>query len=126
MRAVSAEGRVSEWHAVDGWGVIEALETPGGCWTHYSAILIQGYAELHAGDVVDFTYERADQDGYRFRAVDVWPPGADKSTAARSAPMSDPGGAFRSTLTVRLDDGQVSSGDAAYELIRPRPDEAPA
>lgn len=125
MLDVSATGTVSEWHAVDGWGVIEALETPGGCWTHYSAILVDGYAELHAGDGVDFTYERADQDGYQFRAVDVWPAGTDESGAARPAPMSDPASAFRSTFTVRLADGRTLTGDAAYELVRPRPGEAP-
>lgn len=30
--------RVREWHAEEGWGVLYSVETPGGCWTHYSAI----------------------------------------------------------------------------------------
>jgi len=122
---VRTEGRVSEWHADDGWGVIAAAETPDGCWAHYSAILTDGYAELHAGDVVAFTYERADQDGYQFRAVAVWPPGGDQATAARSAPMGDPSRAYRSTLTVRLDDGQEVIGDAAYGFVQPRSAETP-
>jgi CspA family cold shock protein len=115
---VSSEGKVSEWHGEEGWGVIEAPDTPGGCWAHYSAILTDGHAELHAGDVVTFTYERVEQDGYHFRAVDVWPPGIDPSTVTRATPVTEPSDAYRSMLLIRLDDGEVIVGDHANEFIR--------
>ena len=31
-------GTVRVWHAEEGWGVIDSAETPGGCWTHFSAV----------------------------------------------------------------------------------------
>ena len=68
-------GTVRVWHADEGWGVIDSAETPGGSWTHFSALLVPGYAELVAGEDVAFTFEAADQDGYRFRTVEAWPAG---------------------------------------------------
>ncbi|MEO8708892.1 MAG: cold shock domain-containing protein [Lacisediminihabitans sp.] len=61
-------GRVSSWLPDDGWGVIESPETPGGCWTHFSALEMPGYHELHPDQVVDFEWEKVDQDGYAYRA----------------------------------------------------------
>lgn len=48
---------------------------PGGCFVHYSTINLDGYRVLQAGQRVRFTFEEPGflQDGYRFRAIDVWP-----------------------------------------------------
>lgn len=61
------------WHAEEGWGVLDSSETPGGCWTHFSDVEMDGYRELVAGQQVDLEWERADQDGFSFRAVRVLP-----------------------------------------------------
>lgn len=73
---------VREWHEDLGWGVLESPETPGGCWTHYSAIAsrrfartdepqVDEYKALSKGDVVDLGWEAPGQDGYAYRAVTV-------------------------------------------------------
>ncbi len=66
-------GRVREWHPEKGWGVIDSAETPEGCWASSSQVLVAGYKSLEPGQTVELLYEVADQDGYRFRAVEVWP-----------------------------------------------------
>ncbi|MCD2190961.1 cold-shock protein [Actinomycetospora soli] len=74
--AVAAAGRVSAWHPEDGWGVLESDQTPGGCWAHVSAVRTpSGFTELRPAQEVEFDWEPAMQDGYRFRAVSVWPRG---------------------------------------------------
>ena len=40
-------------------------------WVHFSAIEIDGYRSLRAGASVDFDYEPAEQDGFRFVATSV-------------------------------------------------------
>ena len=45
-------GVVREFSAEQGIGVIEAPETPGGCWVHYSAVAVPGYKSLDAGQSV--------------------------------------------------------------------------
>lgn len=90
-------GTVRVWNADEGWGVIDAAEVPGGCWAHFSAIVAGGYRELAEGQRVAFTAEPGPQDGYDFRAVQVWPEG----TSPGSAP---PGSAYSSTLTLSFDD----------------------
>jgi CspA family cold shock protein len=91
---------VAVWHDEDGWGVVECAETPGGCFTHFSAVAVPGYRSLAVGQAVRLEYERADQDGYRFRAVRAWPRDAEPF----DPPTSGPSGAYRSTLTITWDD----------------------
>ncbi len=71
---MSVEGTVREWDAPEGWGVIDTPQTPGGCWTHFSAVAVDGYKALVAGQKVLVEWEAVgDQDGYQFRAVRVTP-----------------------------------------------------
>ena len=96
-----AEGTVVVWHDEAGWGVVECAETPGGCWTHYSALAIPGYRSLEPGQAVHLEHEPADQDGYHFRATRVRP----RDAAPAGPPTADnPSIAYRSTLTVTRDD----------------------
>lgn len=67
------QGIVRLWNDDDGWGVIDSPETPGGCWAHFSAVEMIGFRRLQPGQSVEFTAERAEQDGFRFRAVAVMP-----------------------------------------------------
>jgi CspA family cold shock protein len=73
---------VREWHDDGGWGVLDSPETPGGCWTHFSAIdtpvigrvdggEIHAYKGLAVGDSVELEWEAIGQDGFRYRAVAV-------------------------------------------------------
>jgi CspA family cold shock protein len=57
-----------------GWGAICCDELPNGqdVWVHFSAIEATGYRALEAGDVVDFDYEPARQDSFKFRATRAW------------------------------------------------------
>ncbi|MGW6695347.1 cold-shock protein [Rhodococcus sp. NPDC054953] len=64
-------GTVREWHAERGWGVLDSPATPGGCWAHYSNIDGTGFRALTVGATVDLDWERAEQDGYSFRATRV-------------------------------------------------------
>ncbi len=76
-----ADGRttaiVEWWSNEEGWGALaESDEMPGGAFVHFSAIQMDGYKALYAGQKVDATIEGPlpfDQDGYRYRATAVWP-----------------------------------------------------
>lgn len=98
---MAASGVVREWRDEEGWGVIDSSDTPGGCWAHFSDVLVPGYRTLSAGQEVTFQYESAEQDGYRFRAVEVWPSGRhpDRSSFEDSGPSD----AYGSHLTIRLE-----------------------
>ena len=65
-------GVVRVWHHEEGWGVVDAEQTPGGCWVHFSAVGDgDGYRELRAGQQVLLEFEPAEQDGYAYRATRV-------------------------------------------------------
>lgn len=101
-------GVVREFHPDQGWGVIDSPDVPGGCWVHFSAITMDGYRQLVAGERVAFRAEAADQDGFAFRAVTVWT-GADEPDPSVRRHHSSDGGAFSSVLTLTFD---PSPGDA--------------
>jgi CspA family cold shock protein len=95
--AISAT--VREWHEDEGWGVLDSAETPGGCWAHFGAAAVAGYATFEPGQAVTLEWEPADQDGYAYRATRLWPAG--EAPADRS--VSGSGGAYTSTLTLSFD-----------------------
>jgi cold shock protein len=97
---MSVDAVVREWHSDHGWGVIEAAETPGGCWAHFSHIAVGGYRELAPGQAVVLEWEMADQDGYSYRAVRVWPAGGDPIEQAVERDST----AYSSTMTLCFDD----------------------
>ncbi len=70
-------GTVRSWDDEQGWGVLDAPETPGGCWAHFSVVMMPGYRSLDAGEQVEFAYETPGQDGFDYRAVAVYPAGGD-------------------------------------------------
>lgn len=67
------EAVVRQWDNEEGWGVLDSPETPGGCWTHFSHVEMDGYRSLVPGQRVDLVWESLGQDGYDFRAVRVLP-----------------------------------------------------
>lgn len=61
-----------------------------------------GYKNLTPSQEVQFTFEAVEQDGYRFRAVEVWPPGV--GWAERESAPPHPSDAHRSSLSLRWDE----------------------
>jgi CspA family cold shock protein len=96
---VTTVGTVREWHADEGWGVIDSDATPGGCWTHFGDVLMSGYRFLSPGQPVAFEFETGWQDGYDYRAVAVWT-GNDRPAAPAA---EQPSAAYRSILRLEFD-----------------------
>ena len=99
-RNMVVSGVVRVWHDDKGWGVIDSPETPGGCWAHYSMVLVPGYPTLEPGQSVILDYETFEQDGYSFRAIELWPAGQEPHRTESETGASD---AYRSTLTITFD-----------------------
>jgi cold shock protein len=68
-------GTVRWFDGEAGWGVIDSPEVPGGAFVLFSNIVGVGYRSLNEGQDVVFTIEEPGfkQDGYDFRALQVWP-----------------------------------------------------
>lgn len=68
-----ARGVVKFFRAEKGWGAISSDELPAGtdAWVHFSAIVGSGTAHLQEGEPVEFDYEPAQQDSFRWRATRV-------------------------------------------------------
>lgn len=102
------QGTVRFWSAESGWGVIDSAGTPGGCWAHFSVVVMDGLRELQEGQVVTFDAERANQDGYAFRALSVRP-----EPTGRGIPGSPVGGgsAYGSTFSITDEVTPNANGD---------------
>ncbi len=66
-------GRVKFFRPEKGWGGIVSADVPGDVWVHFSVIDGGGYRDLHEGEEVEFRYEEAQQDSWRYRATFVCP-----------------------------------------------------
>jgi uncharacterized protein YcbX/cold shock CspA family protein len=95
---VSTVGTVRVWYREDGWGVIDSVETPGGCWTHFSNLAMPGFRSLSNGQQVELEWEAPGQDGFAFRAVRAWPRGEQP----HEPPACGSGAGYASVLTVRF------------------------
>ena len=62
------DGVVRLWYDEEGWGVVDSPSTPGGCWTHFSVIEVEGFRSLAKGASVRLRWESPGQDGYDYRA----------------------------------------------------------
>ncbi|MET8264449.1 cold shock domain-containing protein [Micromonospora arida] len=107
-------GTVREWHTVDGWGVLDSDATPGGCWAHFSNVLMSGYRFLSPGQPVSFEFETGWQDGYDYRALAVWT-GNDRPPAP--APQQ-PSAAYSSILRLEFD--APTDGDTPNRADQPQ------
>ena len=97
---MTTRGTVRVWHDEEGWGVVDSLETPGGCWVHVSQVALPGHVTLRPGQQVELDHEPAEQDGHAYRALRVWPAGAEPV----DRPVGPPSAAYRSTLALTFDD----------------------
>lgn len=103
-------GTVRFWNDDEGWGVIDSADTPGACWVHFSNVVSNGFSRLMPGEQVTFTYETARQDGFDYRAVLVWPAGIEPEASQGAVHVEGPSAAYRSSLTIRWPDGNVTTG----------------
>lgn len=103
-RIMRIAGRVRQYDADDGWGIIDSIGTPGGCWVGFADIRMDGYRTLEAGSSVVAEVEAISQDGYDFRAVNVWPAGVPVGYQPPPPPPASEG-AYYSRLTVTDEDG---------------------
>jgi CspA family cold shock protein len=71
--AAMVHGTVKFFKPDKGYGAITSPDLPDGfdAWVHFSAIEMDGYRSLDAGDPVEFDYEPAEQDSFRFVAIRV-------------------------------------------------------
>ncbi|MGW4644623.1 cold-shock protein [Sphaerisporangium sp. NPDC004334] len=100
-----ATGVVVEWSDDEGWGYLRSADLPGDVFVLFSTIVAQGYRSLTPGQSVRFTWERARQDGFDFRTIEVFtgddvtprPPGA-------IGGRRDDGGAYTSDLRIDFDE----------------------
>jgi CspA family cold shock protein len=99
MSTRTTRGVVRYWREDDGWGVLDSPATPGGCWAHFSAVQMDGYRTLAAGQPVTFSFEPAEQDGFVWQAVEVTVPGTTSAPAVADVDRD----AYRSQL--HLDGG---------------------
>ncbi len=95
---METSGVVRVWHSDEGWGVIDSHDTPGGCWAGFSSVLVPGHRALRAGQSVTLTYEPAEQDGYLFRAVEVWP--SDEEPFRTDGGTAGETGGYRSAIAI--------------------------
>lgn len=75
-RTPSFRGVVESWNGAEGWGVVRSKDVPGGtCWVWHASIDMDGggVLALTRGQLVDFDYELAEQDGHHARATRVVP-----------------------------------------------------
>ena len=98
---VGEPGIVKEWNSAEGWGVIDSPNAPGGCRAHQSHVDMEGFRELHAGQVVELLFDDRGQDGCPFRAIQVVVPGVPSSPTFGTALRSD---AYRSRAVIRWDE----------------------
>lgn len=64
-------GTVREWHGDLGWGVLDSLGAPGGCWAHHSKSDMTEFRSFTTGEALEFGWEQRQQDGYPFRDTRV-------------------------------------------------------
>jgi CspA family cold shock protein len=82
-RSPVCRGRVKFFKPDKGWGGIESDDVPGDVWVHASVIECVGFRELTAGSEVEFRYEEARQDSWRYRATWVRELPADSAAQTR-------------------------------------------
>jgi hypothetical protein len=74
-RSGTALGTVIRWDDARGGAVVEAAETPGGCWAPAAVVLhsTSGDGKLRAGQVVELDWTDEAAEGLPFSAVRVVP-----------------------------------------------------
>ena len=67
------QGTVRFWLSDEGWGVIDSVETPGGCFAHFGTVRMDGYKMLVAAQAVDLEWEARPYEGWPYFATAVLP-----------------------------------------------------
>ncbi|GAA2600321.1 hypothetical protein GCM10010399_33920 [Dactylosporangium fulvum] len=103
---MASSGIVRAYNAGEGWGVIDGPDVAGGCWVHFSVIVMDGYRQLFQGQSVSFRAEAATQDGFAYRAVKVWTGDTEPDDQRRED--AEPN-AYHSTLALTFDEPRGTS-----------------
>ena len=129
---MTSHGTIRSWDFDDGQGVIDSVDTPGGCRVTTAEVLVEGAVlatgdhlskiGLPAGEAVDFKFATDDYDDTDFahQAVAVWP-------SRCSAPTHIPRGAFSTALWFidNGDDGLRTARQADPVDLPPAPPRDP-
>ena len=97
---MESTGLVREYDPINGVGVIDSPDTPGGCWVHSSRIAMDGYRTLRVGERVAFTFEPFPQNGFAYRALEVRRNAQDTLPPPRSADGKSGPSPYTSELTI--------------------------
>ena len=59
-------------------GIIDSDETPGGCWTLFHSVAVEGFPALRKGQQVEFQWNELDSPTHRcnFYTIRAWPKGS--------------------------------------------------
>ncbi|MBB2913941.1 CspA family cold shock protein [Streptosporangium becharense] len=100
----TTSGVVVSWSDDEGWGSLRSADVPGDVFVHFSMIVdVAGHRSLTPGQHVRFTWERFPQDGFDFRAIEVFGGDGSVPEAAKSEAGSGDG-AYASGLRISLDE----------------------
>lgn len=84
---MTTTGVVRSWSIEAMWGIIDSDETPGGCWTLFHSVAVDGFPALREGQQVEFEWEALDSPmhGCSFSTIRAWPAGSEPYIAPPSA-----------------------------------------
>ncbi|MFD9662880.1 cold shock domain-containing protein [Rhodococcus sp. NPDC059968] len=98
---MTTTGVVRSWSIQEMHGIIDSDETPGGCWTLFHSVAVEGFPSLREGQQVEFEWDALDSPmhGCNFYTIRAWPSGREPYVA----PPSD--SPFSSHLWLTFPDG---------------------
>ncbi|MDT2007283.1 hypothetical protein FXW78_27220 [Rhodococcus opacus] len=98
---MTTTGVVRSWSPQEMWGIIDSDETPGGCWTLFHSVAVEGFPVLREGHQVEFEWDTLDSPmhGCDFYTIRAWPAGSEPYVA----PPSD--SPFSSRVWITVTDG---------------------
>ncbi|MHA4852115.1 cold-shock protein [Rhodococcus sp. MSC1_016] len=83
---MATTGVVRSWDFGRMQGIIDSDETPGGCWTLFHSVAVEGFPSLREGQQVEFEWDVLDSPmmGCDFYTIRAWPVGGEPYVAPRS------------------------------------------
>ena len=83
---MATNGVVRSWNIEEMQGIIDSDETPGGCWTLFHSVAVEGFPALREGQQVEFEWNALDNpmNGCNFATIRAWPAGSEPYVAPPS------------------------------------------
>ncbi|MFC9360239.1 hypothetical protein ACFTZB_27180 [Rhodococcus sp. NPDC057014] len=81
---MATTGVVRSWNIEGMQGIIDSDETPGGCWTLFHSVAVEGFPALREGQQVEFEWNALDNpmNGCNFATIRAWPAGSEPYVAS--------------------------------------------